>query len=1477
MHRSPTRFLLQISPWALALVIVVLSALAVRLYGINWDESGDLHPDELFVARIVLIDRIHLDWPLNVNQLLDPARSGLNPRSADPATGLYREFAYGALPLWITDFSAWILSHFSTANWNASEHAHFVGRFLSALLSALTLIPIALMGRMVGDDRTGLLAAFIAAIAPMSIQLAHFFTTDSWLTFFVALSLWATIRAAIGGSVRRFALAGAIFGLAMATKGSVITLAMPIVIAALYWAVANANIHTRIERLSGGAFRLLTAALASLAAFFLFEPYALLRPDVYITSLRTQADIVSGNFDVPFTRVYAGTAPILYQIEQFLRWGYGPVAGALALVGIAMLAATASRGRSVASVILIGWLISYGTVISVAEVKFLRYLEPLSPVLAIAAAVAFLALTDRLAAWRRVHLTYATATLLLFAMMIWPAAFLSIYAHENPRIAATKWIYGSIPPGSTLSADYWDDALPRTFSFTFSPIAFGFGTETLDPYRDRPQDEASAALFDGLQAADYVVQSSRRVEAAIAAAPWRYPVQGQFFRLLESGAMGFTPLARFQRIPTLFGLSFNDAQADESFINYDHPEVSIYGKEREVDRAAFDAGMAWALPQPWTPARAAARPTLRLDTPVGENPSTHDARWSAALTANTLGAAVVWIVLLVALLAAGLPIAFALFGRFPDAGWGFARLLSWVLAAYLIWIGASLRVFQFRAIWSLLALALVAAIAWVAWYRGTRPGDVHLRWRFHPAALHAEAAFWLVFAIFLIFRLILPDSWHPFWGGEKPMEFALINAIGRTAYFPPYDPWFADGYVNYYYLGFYLIAFLGKVTGIPFEFAFNLALPTMMGLLASGAFSLGAVLARGLTRTSRLAIPGGWFAVAALCLVGNLTTARALLAGVSDVYDPFGQWVWNGSRAIDNAITEFPFFSGLYADLHSHLVALPITLLAIGLCYSIADHSRYSSLGRDRVLERRLGFNLAALALVLGTLSATNAWDVPVYALLGITSIFMASSTIQPFGRRALWFIASSTAVTVGAYLLFLPFHRHFVALFSQIAVVRDPTDLLQFLAHLGAFVAVVSVGLTLALLGNQPVGRNSAVLPFTCLAILLGGFFLVSAATSNGLEALGEAAVSFSVLAGPLLMGWRRASSTVEMSRSSQVIVYVLLVAALTCAGIAIALGRPVLGLTLALALISAASWLLFSRLPERFVSLLVAAAFFVAAGAEVVVVADDLIGTTAYRMNTVFKFYNQVWILLALSSAAFIALMAARSGLFAPTPSSQPPHTTSNPILARFGLGLATILFLASLLYPALAIGPRLDQRFVPGTVSGTLDALRWMDAGTVPVIGAADASAIHFAGDAAAIAWLQDNVTGTPVVAEASIGPYRCNGTRIANATGLPTIIGWERHQQQQRYPEELPQRVEDVRTLYTSPDIRQKDAILRKYNVGYVVVGELERLYPLANNECTPTGSNEGILAFKAMVGTTLKEVFSSNGTTIYRVLPPVSAQ
>ncbi|HEX5499656.1 MAG TPA: DUF2298 domain-containing protein, partial [Thermomicrobiales bacterium] len=330
--------------------------------------------------------------------------------------------------------------------------------------------------------------------------------------------------------------------------------------------------------------------------------------------------------------------------------------------------------------------------------------------------------------------------------------------------------------------------------------------------------------------------------------------------------------------------------------------------------------------------------------------------------------------------------------------------------------------------------------------------------------------------------------------------------------------------------------------------------------------------------------------------------------------------------------------------------------------------------------------------------------------------------------------------------------------------------------------------------------------------------------------------------------------------------------------AAIAFFAGWDVLALYLAVGMLAAARWMIGQRAAPRFVALLAAAAAFVGAGVELVVIADDLISTTAYRMNTIFKFYNQLWVLLAIAGAASVAVMLRASGLLRRRPGGvrlgARPAAGGRPrrAWAVAGLALTTVVIAASLVYPILAVSPRLHQRFTDQLGTGALDALDWMRYGTVPSFGPNGAEPIRFNGDLAAIDWLQRNVAGSPVIAEASIGPYRCDGSRISIATGLPTIIGWERHEEQQRPAEILGDRVNDVRTLYTSPDPAEKLAILRKYDVRYVIVGDLERVYPVADNDCTPQGSADGIAAFGQMVGTSLEPVFSQDNTTIYRVFP-----
>jgi hypothetical protein len=148
----------------------------------------------------------------------------------------------------------------------------------------------------------------------------------------------------------------------------------------------------------------------------------------------------------------------------------------------------------------------------------------------------------------------------------------------------------------------------------------------------------------------------------------------------------------------------------------------------------------------------------------------------------------------------------------------------------------------------------------------------------------------------------------------------------------------------------------------------------------------------------------------------------------------------------------------------------------------------------------------------------------------------------------------------------------------------------------------------------------------------------------------------------------------------------------------------------------------------------------------------------------------------------------------------------------------------------------------------VSATFDA--W---GNWTLDGAAHLD-IENPDDAAAIRFLQGVPFG--VVAEATLqASYNYNG-RISTHTGLPTVLGWPGHESQWRGGHETQgTRMEDMRTLYEAQDWETTRMILERYDIRYVVVGNLERVTYIVN---------------EAKFSGFLREIFRSGSLVIYQV-------
>ena len=885
-----------------------------------------------------------------------------------------------------------------------------------------------------------------------------------------------------------------------------------------------------------------------------------------------------------------------------------------------------------------------------------------------------------------------------------------------------------------------------------------------------------------------------------------------------------------------------------------------------------------------TPALFQQQDSLTFDQPVGDLPVVDDARWSAALTGNSWGAFMAWIVLLIVLHAVSWPIARRTFTRLPDRGWAFSRLITLLVAGYAVWLFSSMHLISFRAIWGAVAIAGLGAISLILRRR------VPLREREAPIyrnsiAMSAEIIFWVVFAVFLLFRLINPDSYHPYWGGEKAMEFAHINSILRSAHFPPIDPWYAGGFINYYYYGTYLVAFLIKLTGIPVEIAFNLAQPTFPALLASASFSMTAAIGRRITGSTFGAFVCGIAGMFFVQFAGNMMAAARVLEQAFDDPGPVDNWgyfVWDPSRAIPFAITEFPYFGALYADLHPHVIAMPFTILIVALAWQLVSAWRAIPLmvvGRT-ITSRGLMAVIVPLvlsSLAVGSLFMINAWDMPLFAILIAVAIFMLTAGVPGVVRRAGMTAAIVAGTGLLAFLMTIPFNMHYVALFGEIDTVREQTPFIAIETHLGGQLLLVTFGVAALMLPRAPLSRATQMaIGVSAPLLLLFFLFLQWQAHRAGIDSARFAAYGvITIVAGIwMLSAWTTGMSMPGSSWTKQAIQAGIPLVALVVL-VLMAIDRPVLALYVGIGLPEGLMWMVLRRPSERFLALIIAAASLLGASLELVYLVDNLVETDFYRMNTVFKFYNQVWNLLGIATGVVVGHAIWHAFTYTDEPAvPREDSSAGHPprIWTWLTAALAAPILLASIAYPVTATPVRLDTRFAGGT-DLTLNAYAWMEYGEISLYSpeGQELDPLRYDEDLEAIQWLNENVHGSPVIAEAAFGAYRCNGSRYAIATGLPAVIGWVNHQTQQRPADDLWARESALRELYTTPDTARQLQIIDQYDVDYVVVGYAERHYPSIGNGCIDTGSPEAIASLESLEGERLESVFQTGETTIYRVI------
>ena len=365
----------------------------------------------------------------------------------------------------------------------------------------------------------------------------------------------------------------------------------------------------------------------------------------------------------------------------------------------------------------------------------------------------------------------------------------------------------------------------------------------------------------------------------------------------------------------------------------------------------------------------------------------------------------------------------------PDAGgWIAARLIGWLVVGWVPWLLASFHVLPFGAA----AGTGVLALALLALGLGLRPVD----WR---GLLWSEAGFLALFWLGLAVRLKSPDL----VGLEKFTDMGFLAAAMRADVMPPQDAWFAGHAVNYYYVGQAMVGAWARLAGVPAAHAYQLAMATLFALTALGAGLLAA----------RLVAPWGRRMQAVL---GGLAGLLAVYGGNghSVLYQLFRDWMPAAAPAFfypdstrfigfdpdmpDKAFTEFTSYAFAVGDLHAHVAATPLFLLATVLVLSILRRGLAGTLpGAGQA---------AGFGWMLGLAFTVSSWDLAILGLLALVAlaVLLVRPSGSGFAIRADRLGAAAVIAFATAALTAAPFLAGFAPFAEGIAPVPARTPLWQ-------------------------------------------------------------------------------------------------------------------------------------------------------------------------------------------------------------------------------------------------------------------------------------------------------------------------------------------------------------------------------------------------------------------------------------------------
>lgn len=520
------------------LLVILFLAAFVRFVGLSWGLPYHFHPDEWNMAAAIT--------RLTLENKLDP-----------------QFYAYGQFPLYLARFSARIFKNTVTT----AEGIVFL-RFWSALAGLGTVYFVYLISKRFLTTYYSLLATVFSVFTPGLIQIAHFGTTESFLSFFFLAVIYFSLKALDQPSLKNFLLAAFFLGLALGSKITAVIFGLPLFLAFLVQLFKARSFKTKLRILSFGVL----ALALTLTLTLLTSPYLLLDFPHSRGTLLYETSVATGQSLVFYTRQFFNTIPVLFQVQKIFPYALGWPIFVLSILGLILMIKKIITEKNL---LIANLLIAFGAYFfsqAFLFCKWTRFMAPLFAFFPIFAAITLSYLS---------RLRYLSC-LVLFISLVPGFIFSSIYFRPDIRFQASEWIFQNIPSGSKVLAETGNvidiPILPSSYpnyqllttNYSLSPISFDF-------YHLDENPELFLNLLWDLENSDYIFVPSRRIFANHQRLPEKYPLTARYHDLLFSGWLGFKEIKTFYPYSSS---KISDEQSEETFTAFDHPVIRIYKKEK---------------------------------------------------------------------------------------------------------------------------------------------------------------------------------------------------------------------------------------------------------------------------------------------------------------------------------------------------------------------------------------------------------------------------------------------------------------------------------------------------------------------------------------------------------------------------------------------------------------------------------------------------------------------------------------------------------------------------------------------------------------------------------------------------------------------------------------------------------------------------------------------------------------------------------